>query len=81
MAVYCRERGLCAPQFFAWKRKLSAAVVPRFVEVKLAASLPSPVGAGAGIEVRLKNDVRLVVGPGFDADHLRALLAVLAGAA
>jgi hypothetical protein len=33
--------------------------------------------AGAGIEVRLREGYRLLVEPGFDAIHLRALLAAL----
>lgn len=78
MSAFCRARGVCAPQFFAWKRRLRQAEAERFVEVKLAAAAPEPIAShGAAIEVRLKNDRSLVVGPGFDASHLRALLAVV----
>ena len=76
VAAFCREHELCAPQFFAWKKRLSEAAAQKFVEVKLAASIPA-AAAGVGIEVRLKNDVRLVVAPGFDAEHLQALVAAL----
>jgi hypothetical protein len=86
VAAYCRERGLCAPHFFAWKKRLREAEAAEFVEVKLAAAEREP-GAGreaaipgAPIEIRLKNDRRLLVGPNFDADHLRSLLAVVESA-
>lgn len=77
MAALCREHELCAPHFFAWKKRLSQAMAQKFVEVKLAASIPAPAPAGRGIEMRLKNDVRLVVTPGFDVQHLQALVAAL----
>jgi hypothetical protein len=49
----------------------------QFVEVKVAGSVGEPVGSHAAIEVRLARGRSLMVVPGFDADHLRALLAVL----
>lgn len=78
VAACCRERGVCAPQFFAWKRRLREAETAKFVEVKLAAAAPELMASrGAAIEVRLKNQRSLLVGPGFDADHLRMLLAIV----
>ena len=98
VAVFCRERRLCAPHFFAWKKRLREAGTPRrpqgneaaqFVEVKLAPTGPERASAGpeasawparstrSAIEVRLQNGRSLLVGPGFDAQHLRALLAVV----
>jgi hypothetical protein len=78
VSAFCRERGVCAPQFFAWKKRLSQAEAAKFVEVKLAAAAAEArASRGAAIAVRLKNDRSLVVGPGFDADHLRALLLVV----
>jgi hypothetical protein len=78
VAAYCRERGVCAPLFFAWKKRLSEAEAAQFVEVKVtAAARETRAVPGAAIEVRLKNERRLLVGPGFDANHLRALLAVV----
>ena len=49
------------------------------VEVASAAETkrPAPVMPGGAIEVRLGGGRSLVVEPGFDAHHLRALLAVL----
>jgi hypothetical protein len=77
VTAFCRARRLSASYFFQWKKKLSGAQTGRFVEVKMAAASPQPAAAGAGIEVRLKNDLRLLVQPGFDANHLQALLAIL----
>src|SRR5208337_1694850 len=83
VAAFCRERGVCAPLFFAWKKRLREAEAGKFVEVKLTTTVREPCTgreaaiAGAAIEVRLKNERRLLVGPGFDANHLRALLAVV----
>ena len=77
MAAFCRERELCAPHFFQWKKRLSQEAVAKFVEVKVKSAIAPVAAAGAGIEVRLRNDIRLLVGPGFDANHLQALVAVL----
>src|SRR5271157_1233718 len=74
VAAFCRERGVCAPLFFAWKKRLSEAAAAQFVEVKVAAAEREPGAghgaaiAGAAIEVRPKNNRSLLVGPGFDAD-------------
>lgn len=84
VAGFCRERGLCAPQFFAWKKRLREAEAPQFVEVKVAAIATTEAASpefsapnGAAIEIRLQNDRSLLVRPGFDAQHLRAVLAVV----
>ena len=79
VAAFCRERGLCAPHFFAWRKRLAQAVAQKFVEVKVAAppaAVPSVVPNPA-IEIRLENHCGVRVPPGFDAGHLRAVLAVL----
>ena len=76
VAAFCRAQGLCAPQFYEWKKKWGERD-RRFVEVKTAAAAMPPAPVGAGIEVRLKNDVRVLVPPGFDANHLEALLSLL----
>jgi transposase len=77
---FCGERGLREWQFFAWKKRLKEAEALTFVEVKVKATeenrcvaLPSD----KAIEVRLKQGRSLMVGPGFDAQHLRSLLRVL----
>ena len=78
VAGFCQVRGLCAPHFFAWKKKLSQAGAVKFVEVRVAATTPTVRVENAGaIEVQLHHGRSLRVGPGFDAAHLRAVLAVL----
>jgi hypothetical protein len=84
VAAFCSERRLCAPHFFAWKKRLRQAATPRqpqggeaaqFVEVKLVAA--ASTAGDWRVEIRLQNGRSLLVGPGFDAQHLRALLAVV----
>lgn len=79
MAAFCRERGLCAPHFFAWKKRLSQATAEQFVEVRVTgvgqAAQPTAAHSRA-IEIRLGSR-SVLVEPGFDADHLRTLLAAL----
>ena len=87
VAAFCHERRLCAPHFFAWKKRLREAGTLRqpqggeaaqFVEVKLVAVAPAASLAGdSRVEIRLQNGRSLLVGPGFDAQHLQALLAVV----
>jgi len=117
VAAFCRERRLCAPQFFWWKKRLREAGArqqaagptpggkgasrPEFMEVQVtpsrwgqaggvgressAARPPglrhdAPPGDGR-VEVLLRNGRSLRVGPGFDAELVRALIAVVEGAA
>jgi hypothetical protein len=78
---FCVERGLSSGQFFAWKKRLREAEVARFVSLELAPvgepKWASPAICGRAIEVRLLRGRSLIVEPGFDAHHLRALLSVL----
>jgi len=76
VTTFCRQRALCRPYFFLWKKRLGESVAAKFFEVQVAAPAPSVPG-DSRIEVRLQNGRSLVVGRGFDADHLRALLAVV----
>jgi hypothetical protein len=72
---------LSSGQFFTWKKRLREADAARFVALELAPALeakwPSAVMHSRGIEMRLARGRILVVDPGFDAHHLRALLSVL----
>jgi hypothetical protein len=104
VAAFCRERGLCAPYFYAWKKRLREATAGRdvlrapltkFVEVRLVPAGPGLAGAAreagaanvwraAGdvrVEILLKNGRSLRVGPGFDAELVRELVAVVESAA
>jgi hypothetical protein len=81
IAGFCRDRGLPGSHFFYWKKRLREAVAPQFVELQLAKASEPGVQAhpalGTSIEVRLSNGRSLIVGPGFDANHVRALLVLV----
>lgn len=78
MASFCRERGVPASQFFAWKQRLRHAAAGPFVEVQLARRAPAQSPAqGRAIEVRLCGGHCILVEPGFDAEHLRAVVAAM----
>jgi hypothetical protein len=76
VTTFCRERALCRPYFFVWKKRLRENAATKFLEVQVAEPAPS-VPSDSRIEVRLQNGRSLLVGPGFDGQHLRALLAVV----
>ena len=78
MAAFCRERGVCAPQFFAWKKRLRQAETAqqpqggiggeaaKFVEVKVTRAAPEPdVPGGATVEVRLQQRAEPAGGAGI----------------
>ena len=78
IAAFCRDRGLPVSQFFAWKRRLRQAVAESFVELEVVGAPAQPATAQSrAIEIRLGCGRSVMVGPGFDANHLRAVLAVL----
>jgi hypothetical protein len=72
--AFCRERGLCRPYFFAWKKRLRENPVARFLEVQVTER--APISRDSRIEIRLRNGRSLVVEQGFDTEQVRALLAV-----
>lgn len=81
VAAFCSERDLRSGQFFAWKKRLREAEAAQFVAVEVApvaeTKRPATVVHSRAIEVRLSRGRSLVVEPGFDAHHLRALISVL----
>jgi hypothetical protein len=79
VAAFCRERKLCAPHFFWWKKRLRKNTAARFVEVQVAEP-PANLPGDSWIEVRLQNGRSLMVGRGFDPEQVRALLAVVEAA-
>lgn len=76
MAAFCREQKLRASHFYWWKKRLWENPTVRFVEVKVAES-PANLPGDSRIEVRLQNGRSLMVGRGFDPEHVRGLLAVV----
>jgi transposase-like protein len=82
VAVFCRQRKLCDPQFYVWRKRLQESEDEKFVEVGVKALADTNAGRRPGaIEVQLGKDRRMLVEPGFDAEHLRALVAALEGVA
>jgi hypothetical protein len=87
IAIFCRERQLSRSKFYSWKKQLqpasnASAATPkadRFVPVLLqeTATPETAQQPSVAIEIRLRTGRSLLVGPGFSADHLRALLTVL----
>ena len=76
VTAFCRERSLCRPYFFVWKKRLREDTAVKFLEVQLTEAGPKADG-DSRIEIRLQNGRSLLVGRGFDAEHVRALLAVV----
>ena len=80
VSAFCRDRGLRDSLFYDWKKRIREVEAAKFVEVKVKDSgerkrhVPEHYPA---IEVRLSKGRSLLVEPGFDASHLRALLAAL----
>jgi Transposase len=78
VASFCRQRGVRASQFYAWKKRICERTGSGFVEVRSGAEQASAGWRRNGaIEVRLHGGRGLLVEPGFDPDHLQALLTVL----
>ncbi len=78
-AVFCRDRGLTTGQFFAWKKRLRHVAEEQFVEVQVeTTAAQAPKTRSSALEVHLAEGRRIFVEPGFDAEHLRAVVAALA---
>src|SRR5512133_801676 len=76
--AFCRERGLTTSQFYTWRKRLRGSAAEQFLEVQVvkAPARPAPPKRGA-IEIRLGEGRYVVVEPGFDPEHLRAVVAAL----
>jgi transposase len=76
---FCEGAGLSVPSFYWWRRQVRIRDArrggdrPRFVPVRL---MPAP-SVNASLEVVLGGGQSIRVGSGFDADHLRAVVAAL----
>jgi hypothetical protein len=79
VASFCRDRGFRVWQFYEWKERLRPSEAAAFVAVKVASTEAVPVepASMSGIEIGHRSGWSLVVEPGFNASHLRRLLAVL----
>lgn len=81
VAVFCRERGIREWQLYEWKKRLRREEEAQFLAVEVKPCEPvveaAPLVPSKAIEIRLPKRYSLMVEPGFDAGHLRALLSVL----
>ena len=81
MAAFCRDRGLREWQLYEWKKCLRATEATPFIAVEVAptesASAQPALAPASGLEIRHRRGWSVMVEPGFDASHLRRLLAVL----
>lgn len=78
--AFCHDRGLRDSLFYDWKKRLRESEPVQFVEARLKEPSEQRKAAAEhcpAIEIRLHRGHSLLVEPGFDANHLRALLAVL----
>jgi len=62
-----------------WKKRLEKDTAAKFLEVQVTAPGPSTPD-DTSVEIRLRNGRSLMVRPRFDAEHVRALLAVVEAA-
>jgi len=82
VAAYCAARGLSAPTFYEWRRRLTGKerARPAFVPVEVtSARRPDGTGGSSGVEVLLTGGARLRLERGFDAAVLRSAVAILEG--
>lgn len=78
--AFCRERDLPTSQFYTWRKRLRGPVAEQFLEVQVAKQAPRPIPPKRdAIEIRLAEGHCVLVEPGFDPDHLRAVVAALEG--
>jgi hypothetical protein len=79
VAAFCRDRGLREWQLYEWKKRLRCTAAAPFIAVAVASTEAASTQPGqtSGIEIRHRGGWSLMVEPGFDATHLRRLLAVL----
>jgi hypothetical protein len=80
---FCQAAGLSVPSFYWWRREVRirdarrrGANRPQFVPVRMT---PRPA-RDSSVEVVLASGCLVHVGSGFDADHLRAVVAALEAA-
>ena len=75
---FCRDRGLTTSQFYTWRSRLRKSTAEQFLEVQVVKAPARPIPSNRGaIEIRLAEGRCVVVEPGFDPNHLRAVVAAL----
>lgn len=77
MAAFGRATGITARRLAWWRRRTAAESAGKIEFVPIEVARPARAASDGVMEVAI-GDVRIRVGPGFDADALRRLLAVVA---
>ena len=78
IVAFCRDRGLTTSQFYTWRSRLRKSTAERFLEVQVVKTAARPIPSSrVAIEFRLAEGRCVVVEPGFDPNHLRAVVAAL----
>jgi hypothetical protein len=79
VAAFCRDRGLREWQLYECKKGLRPCEAAPFISVEVASTeaVSAQPRPASGIEIRHRRGWSLVVEAGFDASHLRRLLAIL----
>ena len=75
---FCDSEGVSQPSFFSWRKRLRlhcGQAGSRFLPVQI--EMPRSLTSGGRIEIVLDGGQRVRVEPGFDAQALRDVLAVL----
>jgi len=75
---FCDAEGVSQPSFFSWRKRLRAQngqPQSRFLPVQI--EMPRSLTSGGRIEIQLTDGITVRVEPGFDAQALRDVLAVL----
>ena len=77
---FAEQNGLSYTAFQYWRRRLKeldGTAAPDIVPLRIVADESRSSGRNRGIEVRIGDDVSLVVVPGFDEGHLRRVVAAI----
>jgi hypothetical protein len=74
---FCRRESLSEPSFYGWRRELARRDRVRAAAKRPPAFVPVHVVATEALEVMVGSGQVVRVGPGFDAAHLRAVVAAL----
>jgi hypothetical protein len=77
--AFCATRGVALHSLDYYRHRERVRRQDGEAEQLVPVELIDPAGAVGGLRVELANGRRLVVESGFDASHLRRLLAVLEG--
>jgi len=70
IAEFCRQEGVSAASYYAWRQRLAGAGSPLFVPV----DLPTPVIAAGGVRIELPGGAVLILPVGASSELLAAAI-------